>query len=718
MGLLLFAWLCEALTPLKVGPRLRGLIPHIRNRVAPPEQAGVDVDKTDLSLVEPPREPRSRPLKLAAAAAAIVRSGTEKAPMQLLSNALQRARGHAAEGPQERAVDDDATLAHLTLGDLADPVAEGNGTELVEALEDPRSRPLALAAAAILRSTIEKANARQPMQLLSNASAAISAKQPMRLLSNASAAIMRTGNKKAQQLSNASAAILRSGSEKARPKQPMRLLSNAFRDIPPASMSLVAVCTVLEATSAQVPGLLLPLVMLSQLETGFQMARKAQWAWTEKEAKPPPLPWNETYTSFWGRVLDATAKVEDFVSDWFPEGSLDELSRSDVEDWIARNTFGTPLEETDEWERTQVVQMREQTEEALNRTFAVGPAGISSLAPSTDPVAARQHPLLMYVLLIIQRRRHAGKLKECGFDRVDGTGSLRYWTRRGDPNLTPVVFVHGIGVGLFPYHSFIQDLSARDNRTVILLELPSISTTLVAAPLADGAQLAREVRTVLDDQGYDKCAFVAHSFGSALAAFVAKYEPSLISGLVLVEPVCFLLNLAKSTKRVLYDHAKDPILNLVATDPTNALSLRRRFWWHEAILLAEDLRGSLSAPSTVFLADKDQIVPSADVAEYLAPFCNDDLPLAVKHFHDAPHGSWQTTPDNVKQVVDAAIRATEVLQAAPAVATVDKPAPPKRRRRGLVEWPSRRMQLFQCHQKRSRRNALRRAEANEGRSSD
>lgn len=717
MGLLLFAWVCEAmLTPLKVGPKLRSLIPHIRNRVAPPEQAAVvvDSDQTELSLREPsgqtPHEPRTRPLALAAA---IMRSGTEKVPMQLFSNAsaaiLRRARGTPAgdqlEGPQQGVLDEEAPFEHLTLGQadesvhLADPVAEGNETELAEALEDPRSQPLALAAAAILRSTIEKAGAKQPMQLLSNASAAI--------------------GEKAQQLSNVSAAILRSGSENARPKRPMRLLSNAFRDIPPASMSLVAVYTVLEATSAQVPGLLLPLVMLSQLETGFQMARKAQWAWTEKAATPPPLPRNETYTSFWGRVLDATASVEDFVSDWFPEGSLDELSRLDVEDWIARNTFGTPLDETDACERKQVVQMREQTETALNRTFAIGPAGISSLAPSTDPVPARQHPLLMYVLLIIQRRRHAGKLKECGFEKVDGTGSLRYWTRRGDPNLTPVVFAHGIGVGLFPYHSFIQELAGRDNRTVILLELPSISTTLVAAPLADGAQLAREVRTVLDDQGHDTCAFVAHSFGSALAAFVAKYEPRLISGLVLVEPVCFLLNLAKSTKRVLYDHAKDPILNLVATDPTNALSLRRRFWWHEAILLAEDLRGALSAPSTVFLADKDQIVPSADVAEYLAPFCQDDLPLAVKHFQDAPHGSWQTTPDNVKLVVDAAIRATEVFQAAPAAAAVEDPAPRKRRRRSRLEWPTRRLQLFQCHhERRQRRQARERAEERQGSSSD
>lgn len=458
----------------------------------------------------------------------------------------------------------------------------------------------------------------------------------------------------------------------------VHLATRLFRNIPPASAALVAASV---AGGEAFPDSLDPLVGLACLEFAFQLARRAQLALLETSSSSQPvlpeLPGNETYAEFWSKIVDATEDVASFLEGWFVGSPrAQDLTRQDVEEMIAKNVFGLVKEDMAQGDLEQLSKMRKTLEDALGFRFRLeGKAGSPRPVPialAFDSLSARQHPLLMYALLAVVRVRHRRELdKELGFAYRGRTprDHLAYWVR-GDETATektPIVFAHGIGVGLLPYARFVESLVKADpDRPVVLLELPAISTALVSAPMAQGAVLAEEVRAAL---GNRECVFVAHSFGSTLAAYLAKFQPHLLAGLVLVEPVCFLLNLPKVTRRVFYDTEADPLLKMVSSDPNNAFSLRRRFWWQEAILMAETLRSCLKAPSTVFLAQDDKIVPTRDVQTYLRKKRQKReviLPgkkphLDVQIFENAGHGRWQRSSDSIDRVVQASLDAATAL---------------------------------------------------------
>ena len=47
---------------------------------------------------------------------------------------------------------------------------------------------------------------------------------------------------------------------------------------------------------------------------------------------------------------------------------------------------------------------------------------------------------------------------------------------------------------------------------------------------------------MLTAHGYNEAVIVAHSLGTAVASWVANLAPKRVAGLVLVDPICFLLN--------------------------------------------------------------------------------------------------------------------------------------------------------------------------------
>ena len=511
----------------------------------------------------------------------------------------------------------------------------------------------------------------------------------------------------------------------------LQLASRAMVDIPRASAALVVLAAAMVATTHHGVPQLEPLVAASSLETGFQAVRRAQYV-VKSRARfaRPALPANETYSALWRRALDATDDIEAFVEGWFDlledcdecridplerkTRTLEALTRGDVEEWIALNTFGARLLALRENEVAEVVSMRCETERALGRSFRESSAPSSNsdsryeasrvraLAPTVDNLAIRQHPLLLYALLAVQRRRFARELSQMGFVR-GAAGALTYWflppASAGDggwgdacttvpralqETRTPLVFAHGIGVGLPPYAAFVERLARAanvDRRAVFLMELPAISTTLGMSQLPTGATLAQDARLMLAQGGFERAVFVAHSFGSAVAAFVSRHEPSALAGVVLVEPVVFLLNLAKSARRVFYHDPSsvDPALGVIASDPGNSLSLRR-FWWYDGILHVDDLAAALDperSRSAVFLADDDLIVPSADVARYLQPHCLPDKVLV----DDAPASELETRSQPSAVVLGETVRRRS-LRAVPRATIAALRDSAQRRRRG------------------------------------
>ena len=134
-----------------------------------------------------------------------------------------------------------------------------------------------------------------------------------------------------------------------------------------------------------------------------------------------------------------------------------------------------------------------------------------------------------------------------GFTKLT-SGCLTYWHRPPTPAASgsdqpPVVFCHGLGVGVISYITVVQSLVCKGpGRRLIMVELPHISMR----PVETQASPRELVASIADMLAAHACLpvgahFVGHSFGSVVCAWVARQAPHLACRMTFLDPVCFLL---------------------------------------------------------------------------------------------------------------------------------------------------------------------------------
>lgn len=207
---------------------------------------------------------------------------------------------------------------------------------------------------------------------------------------------------------------------------------------------------------------------------------------------------------------------------------------------------------------------------------------------------------------------------------------VTYWYREHkSKHDLPVLFIHGIGVGLFPYATFIGDINKgrlNDDVGIIAIELLAISSRITSQAF-DRDVLVNEIRHILDSHSWTRCVLVGHSYGTAICTHLLKSSQTsaYIGPVILVDPICFML------------HLPDVAYNFTVRKPTTAQeyvlwyfaskdigvahTLGRRFFWSLNILWKEDLEDDSEVgyrDVTVVLSERDDIVDVNAVRRYLS----------------------------------------------------------------------------------------------------
>lgn len=133
-------------------------------------------------------------------------------------------------------------------------------------------------------------------------------------------------------------------------------------------------------------------------------------------------------------------------------------------------------------------------------------------------------------------------------------------------------------------------------------------------------------RTLLRAEGGARATFVAHSMGTAFLAAVLRARPGLASGVLMVDPVCFLLYRRDVLYNFLY---RKPALRrswyrpskwfnlalhrLLTREPCMQCCFRRDFWWSQYLLHPWDI----PCDAAVLLSGHDAIVNAKEVERYL-----------------------------------------------------------------------------------------------------
>jgi pimeloyl-ACP methyl ester carboxylesterase len=126
-----------------------------------------------------------------------------------------------------------------------------------------------------------------------------------------------------------------------------------------------------------------------------------------------------------------------------------------------------------------------------------------------------------------------------------------------------VLFIHGIGVGLYPDTNFLRDLKSvgRDDAEVgiIALEIMPVSSR-ITHPALERDVMVREIRAIIKHHGWSRFILVSHSYGSIISTHLLKspLTAPLIGPVVLVDPISFLL------------HLPDVAYNFTARQPVRA----------------------------------------------------------------------------------------------------------------------------------------------------
>lgn len=295
---------------------------------------------------------------------------------------------------------------------------------------------------------------------------------------------------------------------------------------------------------------------------------------------------------------------------------------------------------------------------------------------SSDPLLGiASYPLAFHLLILgateIPLR---AMLRNRGFSRLK-LGPVSYYFHPGsaasndlddETGRTPLIFVHGIGIGLIMYKSLI-DCLLKSGRAIFLPEIPYVSgfrpwqsPNAVLSP----AVVASTMTAILATHGYLRGAFVGHSYGTSWLSYMIKYSPNAIAAALFLDPICFCLHVPRLTKQFVY-HRPDPgsINYMVRTDVTVNWTIQRSFPWTRVVLFTEDIQ----VPCAVFLSDRDQLVPAGKIENYLqskgAPirdfekadmdfFSEGDINVSV--FRGDGHGDWTERPCTSPKIAECA----------------------------------------------------------------
>ena len=362
----------------------------------------------------------------------------------------------------------------------------------------------------------------------------------------------------------------------------------------------------------------------------------------QKPATHPPLLPRAEREKLFKQARTQVADIERYLTTWFQKAPLSEIKRENVKEfccWAMLNKAAWGPEDEEELEG-----YAQEIEELLGRPLEGGRGSATPLRLTIDPVYMQHRPLAWYLIVLMIDVGVYSYLTLSGFtyfrlsfprlftsfpfrlhtlfSRRSTTSpilSYYYTPHKSDSNL-PILFIHGIGIGLYPYSRLLTTLQRRNPPIgIIAIEIPQISSR-ITNELPTQQAICHDIRAILDRHGWSRFVLVSHSFGSVVAANMLK-DPVLTNrmpSMVFADPVAFLLHLPdvayNFTRRPPRQANEHQLHYFASMDMFVSHTLSRHFFWAENVLWKEDLEGR---DVTVALSGRDIIVPTVAVKEYL-----------------------------------------------------------------------------------------------------
>ncbi|ATY59014.1 alpha beta hydrolase fold family [Cordyceps militaris] len=437
---------------------------------------------------------------------------------------------------------------------------------------------------------------------------------------------------------------------------------------------------------------------------------------TARAAHPTPPLTRAARLALFQQCLAHARDPAAYLRGWFLGAPLGDVGHDAVREFLCWAFFDAEAE--DPAMREEMDGYVAALEERLGHRFAEGRGTAKSLRLTLEPVETAYRGLAWYAVMALVDAATCALLRGYGF-RLYGRSStaevlatfpprpqellssfkspapkLGYWyygppsrtARAGDREPLPVVFLHGIGVGLLTYLRFLFDLvKAADVQSrqegngagirIIAVEMLPVSFRLTSLSL-DKRAFLEAFTAIVDAHGWDDFAIVSHSYGSVPTTHILTGDEALsrrVRAVTLVDPVTVLLHLPhvayNFTRRRPRTAAEWQLWYFASADVGTATVLGRHFFWRQNIVWKEDLLrrpgGGGHRRVTVSLAAKDIIVNAPAVAEYLrepenaAVGDNAESCVGVLWFPQLDHAQVFDTPSDYSKIIKCILAEAE-----------------------------------------------------------
>lgn len=365
-----------------------------------------------------------------------------------------------------------------------------------------------------------------------------------------------------------------------------------------------------------------------------------------------PLDTRQEREALFERCIHNVPDIEHYLSLWALGADLKDIKRDNIRDFYlwAFLDREDAIADDDSDISEELEGYIAKTEAMLGQPLPLGRGHVKPLRLTFDTIQTRYRSVFWYLIVgLIDITTHV-RMLWAGFkfyaasshanifhvipprplaclERLrcqSPSSEISYWFRPAIKESTlPVVFLHGIGIGLYPYVPFLDSLPATSS--VLVVEILPISMRLTTADILARPEFLRQFKEILRNHGVDQFVLVGHSYGSVLVTHIlhdSELAPR-VDGVVLVDPVTLLLHLPtvayNFTRRRPRTANEWQLWYLASMDPGIALVLGRHFFWRENIIWKEELlnKGGSKRRAAVCLASRDLIVDTQSVARYL-----------------------------------------------------------------------------------------------------
>ncbi|KAI0750717.1 hypothetical protein C8Q80DRAFT_1153583 [Daedaleopsis nitida] len=345
-----------------------------------------------------------------------------------------------------------------------------------------------------------------------------------------------------------------------------------------------------------------------------------------------------------------------YLRTWFRRVPWSHIHRQEMFAWLYWSVFNAPFEGMDKVSQMEQKVLHEVIEliecrAGINIPEGSNPA-VNPLLLTLDPVDVAWRPLVWYLGVALSNAILRRRLRTKWNAKVGTYKGLEYvlripssWNARTGPR--PLVFMHGLGLGLTQYCSYIEQMyiSLPDHPILVPL-LPHVSqeifhprfltpmgrkemTECLAGLIAElgwadpGEPSADSEGKGSNDAGRRGVTMFSHSNGSFSHAWMLKAHPKMIARSCFVDPVTF----CSWEGDMCYNFAYRPcatglelvVRYFVGTELGVANFLRRHFDWSSKALWYEDIPHARDSAKTIFfLGGKDTIIDAHRVKRYLS----------------------------------------------------------------------------------------------------